>query len=160
MAGDGKALQGSEGGGLMHYLSICSGIEAASKRCSKCGEDKPLGDFHKQPSGKFGRHSWCRECFNANYRGARTRRVPTELKRLHNFRRRYGLTPEEVATMLDEQDGCCAICGQPPERPVVDHCHKTKKVRGILCHGCNIKLPSIEDDQFLSAALRYLRRAH
>ena len=42
----------------MKYLSICSGIEAASvaeKRCGKCSAVKALDSYHRQPSGKHGR---------------------------------------------------------------------------------------------------------
>lgn len=32
------------------------------KRCSKCGDPKPLGDFHKHPLGAQGRQSRCKSC--------------------------------------------------------------------------------------------------
>lgn len=34
-----------------------------TKVCSKCGVEKPLSDFYKQANGKYGRHSWCKECY-------------------------------------------------------------------------------------------------
>lgn len=36
-----------------------------SKACSKCGEDKPLEDFHKRAAAKDGRRSYCRPCASA-----------------------------------------------------------------------------------------------
>ncbi len=33
-----------------------------TKRCTKCGETKPLDAFHRDASKKYGRHSRCREC--------------------------------------------------------------------------------------------------
>lgn len=52
----------------------------------------------------------------------------------------YGLTLTQYAVMLRKQRGKCAICRKPPaaaRRLAVDHCHKTKKVRALLCHTCN-----------------------
>lgn len=49
---------------------------------------------------------------------------------------RYGLTPEQYAALLEKQDGKCAICCETKDLHV-DHCHETKKVRGLLCGACN-----------------------
>jgi hypothetical protein len=142
----------------VRYLSVCSGIEAATVACGKCGIVKPLDAFHKQPGTKNGRHSWCADCFNAYAREHRNRKVTPEQRIKNNLWTRYRIRPEEMAQVVAEQRGCCAICGGQ-WRLVVDHDHDTGKVRGILCHGCNIKLPAIEDAAFRAAALRYLRRA-
>lgn len=32
------------------------------KKCTKCGECKPVSEFSKDPKGKYGLHSWCKEC--------------------------------------------------------------------------------------------------
>ena len=37
------------------------------KTCTKCGETKPLDDFHRDQSKADGRNTWCRECA-AEYR--------------------------------------------------------------------------------------------
>lgn len=34
------------------------------KRCSKCGETKPLSEFVKNRGKKDGIHSWCKKCHN------------------------------------------------------------------------------------------------
>lgn len=68
------------------------------------------------------------------------------------------MTPERWQELFDSQGGRCAICRCVPVRPVVDHDHATGRVRGILCHGCNIILPAIEDEAFCAAALSYLER--
>jgi hypothetical protein len=34
----------------------------AMKRCSKCGDDKPLEEYHRSPSSRDGRMSRCKEC--------------------------------------------------------------------------------------------------
>ncbi|MEV0442143.1 endonuclease domain-containing protein [Streptomyces spectabilis] len=35
------------------------------------------------------------------------------------------------------QAGACAMCSAHPERLLVDHCHRTGLVRGLLCTSCN-----------------------
>lgn len=64
--------------------------------------------------------------------------------------RRFGMTEEGLRELYQKQDGRCALCGRhgtlhkstddPHGCLVVDHCHRKKKVRGMLCHWCNIIL--------------------
>lgn len=53
--------------------------------------------------------------------------------------KQYGLTPDEYQDILDAQGGGCAICtaSARTRKMVVDHCHQTGKIRGILCNQCN-----------------------
>jgi hypothetical protein len=127
------------------------------KTCSKCGETKPLDAFHSQPSGVLGRHSYCAECANQKQREARSGvpRNPLD-RRKHLLKQRYGLTPESYDELFASQDGKCAICREVPARPCVDHNHETGQVRGILCHHCNIRLPAVENVNYLTSALAYL----
>lgn len=117
--------------------------------------EKPLREFHRQPTGPMGRHSWCRTCANSARRG---RPAPTrEQARRWNLTRRYRLSPAKLDEMMAAQAGRCAICRRPMARVCVDHDHATGVVRGLLCHGCNIKLPAVETTEYREAALRYLR---
>jgi hypothetical protein len=141
----------------VRYLSVCSGIEAATvKKCAKCGETRRLAEFHRQPDRPDGRHSWCRTCANAAQKLSRQKNGRPKAKRRWLLASRYRLTEEQVDTMRAVQGGVCAICRNPMKREVIDHCHKTKAVRGLLCHPCNVKLPAVEDAEFRIAALRYL----
>lgn len=60
-----------------------------------------------------------------------------------------------------KQNSRCAICGRRFEfagKPHLDHCHRTKKVRGLLCSACNKGLGLFRDDvAVLEAAIAYLR---
>ena len=61
----------------------------------------------------------------------------------------YGLTKHEHAFLLRESKGLCAICGQEPYRNkklVIDHCHRTGKVRNLLCQSCNLGLGLFKDN--------------
>jgi hypothetical protein len=65
--------------------------------------------------------------------------------------------------MLATQNGCCAICldaaGDGGAGLNVDHDHDTGKVRGLLCHHCNIGLGHLRDQRVLAAAIAYLEAA-
>jgi len=66
----------------------------------------------------------------------------------------YGLTSEEYEKILQQQEGKCAICKEIMDKPCIDHCHQTGKIRGILCVSCNHGLGNFRDsiDSLLTAA--------
>lgn len=66
--------------------------------------------------------------------------------RARNLRLRYGITVDEYDGMLAAQGGVCKLCGGLPKgkRLHVDHCHKTLRVRGILCTSCNTTIGKLE----------------
>src|SRR5438128_1074290 len=67
----------------------------------------------------------------------------------------YGIDLADYNHMFAEQKGLCAACGFPESRidPKtgkakqlhVDHCHKTERVRGLLCNNCNSALGLLKD---------------
>jgi hypothetical protein len=72
------------------------------------------------------------------------------------LKRRYKLTSEQYTRMLVTQGDACKICGLTGIRLEVDHNHKTGRVRGLLCHKCNMKLVGLDDPIWLEKALTYL----
>lgn len=79
----------------------------------------------------------------------------------------YGIEHDSVKEMFKQQDGKCAICGSEgfilnPKQElklVVDHCHKSGKVRGMLCHNCNRALGLFKDSvESLNKAIDYLNK--
>ena len=54
----------------------------------------------------------------------------------------YGVTEDEYA--LHSASGC-AVCGRA-DQLVVDHCHATGKVRGVLCSNCNVAIGMAGDN--------------
>ena len=44
------------------------------KRCSACGETKPLSEFHKHSGAPDGRQSYCKPCKNASVRATQAKR--------------------------------------------------------------------------------------
>jgi len=127
-------------------------------QCTKCKQLKNPEDFHRSKNRKSGRHSWCAICSTSAQKISRVRNHSPENKKKWLLKNRYGLTPEQVQNMMENQNGLCAICQTPPKRPCIDHCHTTGKVRGILCHYCNIRLPTVENKQYVESALIYLKK--
>lgn len=79
------------------------------------------------------------------------------VNRLAQVKARYGLDPKEYQDLVTRHNNQCAICGSD-DRLVVDHCHDTGKVRGLLCAKCNSGLGFLGDDlESLLKAVAYLR---
>ena len=121
------------------------------RRCGTCGQQKNLTDFHKRKGDLLSFR--CRQCTAEAL-----------------IRSRYGLQPDDFDAMLKKQGGLCAICKTAlrvrkgtvcrDKTVVVDHCHSTGKVRGILCSLCNTGLGSfIDSEDRLAAAINYLRQS-
>ena len=52
--------------------------------------------------------------------------------------KRYGITERQWQAMWERQKGRCDICARLlPERPHLDHDHRTGRVRGLLHWWCN-----------------------
>ncbi|RZN09647.1 hypothetical protein CWO91_16600 [Bradyrhizobium genosp. SA-3] len=68
-------------------------------------------------------------------------------RREYHLRKRYGITVRDRDELLRRQRGRCAGCRRARGwKKVVDHNHRTKKVRGILCHHCNLILGHAKDN--------------
>lgn len=83
------------------------------------------------------------------------------------LKNKYGITLKQYNDILKKQGYKCAICNMTSaiSKRVhnkflsVDHCHKTNKVRGLLCDFCNNGLGRFKDNtKFLLKAVKYLRR--
>lgn len=141
------------------------------KRCSKCGETKPLSEFHLHRGMKDGRYCWCKACRSVAMRKARTE-YPDSV-RVVNLKSRYKLTPDDYEDLLCRCNARCEICGMTASEHkkktgrflAVDHDHQTGAVRGILCGWCNMELGKMETNPKLMTKeaavylLEYYRRA-
>ena len=76
------------------------------------------------------------------------------------FRRKYGLSIEELEFLRVAQGDRCAICGQPDEAGLhIDHHHESGLIRGLLCGKCNKAIGLLREDPVLfDAASSYLQR--
>jgi hypothetical protein len=135
-----------------------------SKTCSKCGEDKPLTEFHKRTASRDGVQGRCKKCQCA------ARKTWAELhpgrQRTIEFNRklksRHGVSGDQFWEMHSDQSGLCGACGdalQPGRKTAVDHSHTTGKVRALLCFHCNVALGHVrESPARLHALLTYLEK--
>lgn len=84
------------------------------------------------------------------------------------LRNKYGITERDYYTLLAKQKGGCAVCHKTQQcadktkkrtRLYVDHCHKTGRIRGLLCFKCNVLLGCADDSAtVLRQAINYLQR--
>lgn len=145
------------------------------KRCSACGEVKPVDQFNRKNSGAL--HGWsyspdCKRCSrersreygrgNKARRNARLRQWrlanPDAAKALDRRRRlrKYSLSEGEWQAMVDRYAGQCWVCRCRPA-VLIEHDHLTGQVRGAACPGCNAVLAKIDHDpMFLANLCSYL----
>lgn len=141
------------------------------RRCNTCQEVKPLAAFYmykdtRTDPPRMVPTARCRQCANegnqayyeANYETRRAYgRAYSKKHRRRDRAAKYGLTAEQLTAMETEQEGRCLICHEEPGRLVIDHCHDTGAVRGLLCDLCNKGLGAFRDNpRRLAAALAYL----
>jgi hypothetical protein len=81
-----------------------------------------------------------------------------------HLQRMFGVSIAEFELLLQQQGGGCAICGGKEtygnkKNLNIDHCHKTGRVRGILCSKCNKAIGLLMDDpMLLQLAIAYLQK--
>ena len=119
------------------------------KTCKDCGKE-----FKK--TGR--NHIRCSDC-----KVVEEKKQALIYERKIRLKKYYGLTVEQYNRMFDEQQGCCAICGEHQSKLkkalAVDHCHTTGKIRGLLCSKCNLLIGYANDSlDILLEAMNYLKK--
>jgi hypothetical protein len=138
------------------------------KVCTKCDQLKVheakgmCSDCYRKEKHKVFQREWYKN--NKQYFVVRRGKNKTHYKNL-DLQRRYGITLEIYNKILKQQRNKCAICRKKETmidprtqkvRPLcVDHCHKTGKVRGLLCNSCNNGLGRFKDN--LNLVLRTVK---
>lgn len=148
-------------------------------RCPECKKAQVKADYAKNREKRratnreqYKKHKEKRQIYAKTYQLENRSAIQEQRKSVRNkstlqsWKRRLklkGLTPEDYDRMLFEQGGVCRICKSPSpsSRKVdswsVDHCHKTGRVRGLLCNRCNIGIGIFNDDiEILKACIEYL----
>lgn len=150
------------------------------KTCKHCSKSLDESQFAKRSASPDGLQPKCKSCTKEYYSTyyqknkdtiADKRKPYDRLYRQNNkdtiknknLKATYGITLDDYKEMLDSQDHTCDICNQvcSSGKPlVVDHCHTTGKVRGLLCMHCNTGLGHFNDsEQHLNAAIAYLKKS-
>lgn len=162
-------------------------LRPLEKKCSKCGCIKTQENFQtvrdtkKQNLRLYGH---CKQCCNSTRSEKRKLLRAQDQKDIHlthnkrtiksvrnsfaNRAKKQGvvidtgsLTVEWYTEKVEHQGGVCAICKTPitdvGRKLVIDHCHSTGKIRGLLCGQCNMGLGAFKDNiQNLKQAIGYL----
>ena len=75
----------------------------------------------------------------------------------HQRKTKYGVTEEMYTELVTKNKHQCQICNNETKL-VVDHCHDTGTIRGVLCRACNLALGHFKDDiNRLTNALKYIK---
>jgi hypothetical protein len=147
---------------------------AAEKKCRACGAIKRLDEFYLT-TNKNRPHlgprpmSRCKQCVSTSAQNWAQQNHERHLEVMRAYGKRstrrrrltkYGLTEAELTALEQAQAGRCAICREElGPALVIDHCHNSGQVRGLLCSACNVGLGSFRDDTArLHAAAAYLNR--
>lgn len=127
--------------------------------CLDCGCELTKVNWIK--AKKCRNHRLCDTCFRLRNRLKTARLRIKHSKELVEAKcNLYNITSADYNKMFDEQQGCCVICGRHQSELkkslAIDHNHKTGKVRGLLCTGCNWSLGHLENN--LEKINEYLKK--
>lgn len=167
--GDYKQREGGRRGQMRQKQYIFGDI----RQCLHCKLLKRTEEFYlRRRQDEHGRrNSTCQDCkkkYNLKYY-YETQTSPeykahkAKLANIRKLKYRFGLTEEQHKEMQNKQNNQCAICGGPEVRKgrglSIDHCHKTGKIRELLCSHCNLGIGNFKDNpELLQAAIAYLGR--
>jgi hypothetical protein len=132
--------------------SILDGlIPAKTRRCKEC---------NKEFEYRHPRKRYCSASCNRKVdrrRAQAVRRNDNGRTKKMDAARAHGISLEDYERLFNHQGGLCAICGRSEKAKIhgkikslaVDHCHTTGKIRGLLCHRCNLGLGWFDDNVLL-----------
>lgn len=136
------------------------------KTCSHCKKAKPIESFNRHKTAKGGRYSWCKDCSKQDKLNRHAENP--HIRRNRQLLKNYGISLEKFNEMYLKQGGLCAVCNTPETAVrdgkimnlAVDHDHRTKKVRGLLCGACNTSLGLLrENETIISNLIKYLKNS-
>lgn len=93
-------------------------------------------------------------------------RIDNPEKHKHNnLMSSYGISLDKFKEMLLTQDNKCRTCGANhadfKKGLHVDHCHKSKVVRGLLCSKCNTAIGLLKENiEVLENIINYLKQGY
>lgn len=143
--------------------------ELKRKVCKQCKEEKSLNYFRKRlKRSRVSFESYCKACETINakvwFKNNKDKMRSIDFKRNCE---KFGIPSERYTEMAATQNNKCAICNKfetskrsgVTKRLAIDHCHKTGKVRSLLCQSCNTAIGLLnEDTAVLELAIQYLKK--
>jgi hypothetical protein len=138
-----------------------------STRCRSCGLKFAWSSKKQSVSAKKEKRKiYAAQYFQKNkekiYQKIKLNPPTKESTKKYNFKYLYNLSMEEFNELLYIQQGRCWICrclfNNIKKKAMVDHNHSTNKVRGLLCHSCNVAIGLLKDNiGYLQNAINYLK---
>jgi len=131
------------------------------KSCARDGKRRSMANPKARDRMREYQRLWARKPENRAKNLARQKTDAGKAgKRRAKLKAKYGLTEAQYIEMLSRQEGVCAVCRDAflsPKHTHTDHCHKSGRVRGILCHNCNRALGAVKDSpKILRSLISYL----
>lgn len=139
-------------------------------KCTKCLIEKDLINFPVEKNGRI--RNQCKKCRNILVRKWQKNnkdKIKIATKRYYEnnknkvlfsaIERKYGITEVQYKEMMNNQKGVCFTCGETngKKKLVVDHCHNTSKIRGLLCDSCNRSIGLLRENvNTLNNIINYL----
>ena len=127
------------------------------KKCNKCNLQLTTESFRTRKNGNNLNYIYptCKKCetkinnANPNQKIAclkyRSKDLSKYKKKIKRIERVYNISQNEYETLLNNNNGLCLGCNEKKSTDL-DHCHKTGKIRGLLCNGCNMALGLLNDN--------------
>lgn len=139
-------------------------VDNRTKRCKSC-YDKWREETKENRALKFKEYQ--KKWYSENKENIilkstkRHKSLSFEKRKDYTLKSKYKISIDDYNNLLEMSNFQCNICDKihSNEEPLaVDHCHNTKKVRGLLCRSCNTALGHFKDDtQNLINAIKYLK---
>ena len=133
----------------LRKTKTCNDSGATLLCCTACNKWLSRDHFTKATRAATGKSNLCRDC-----------------QKWRMKLRSYGITKQQYEELMHQQGGVCAVCKCPPSsyrcthgHLVVDHCHDSGLVRGLLCSICNAALgESMDNVATLEALISYIKQ--
>lgn len=128
------------------------------KTCNTCKVTKSGDEFYHHSNGRL--MSRCKECDKA-YKRKRyhsSKHIRDKVRKQTKERqvqKVFGISSKEYYSYFE--DAVCSICSRNTDL-VLDHCHNSGKIRGVLCRTCNTGIGHLRDSpELVARALYYLQ---
>jgi len=135
------------------------------KVCGKCKQSLDLSNFGVDR--RYNKHrSYCKPCCSLNEKEYR-KKYPEKIRASY-IKQAYKVSLDRAYELMAVKN--CESCNvkltkakhnvRTKTDQVIDHCHDTGEVRGVLCSGCNLGLGHFTDSVTkLENAIKYIKKS-
>ena len=143
---------------LFYSCKKCNNIYRQELRANRPKTEEQLKIHREKNKIHYERNKAKKAIYSKN-----RRKDHPEIYRDTAYKYKYGISIDNYKKLLVEQNNCCAICKISQKdinyHLVVDHCHVSSNVRGLLCRNCNLALGYLKDNiETINSTLSYLNK--